>query len=123
MPVDPGFEGYLRELCDPIDGVVFRRMFGGVGIFRHGLMFALCTSQGRFCLKADTDTIPTFQAHDCEEWMPHQKGRKPVSMGYWYAPEHMLEEPDEFLVWATKAFEAAARIDQQKPPSQRKLKI
>ena len=123
MTVDPGFEGYLKELFDPQEGVVFRRMFGGLGIFRHGLMFALCTSEGHFCMKADTETIPEFKAQGCKEWMPQQKGRKPVSMGYWYAPEHLLEDPEEFHVWAEKAFQAAARIDGAKPPSQRKLKM
>jgi len=123
MSIDPGFEGYLKELFDPIEGVAFRRMFGGLGIFRHGLMFALCTSEGRFCLKADDQTIPSFEAQGCEEWMPQQKGRKPVSMGYWYAPEHILEDPEAFQEWAQSAFKAAVRIDQAKPPSQRKLKL
>lgn len=123
MSVDPSFEALLKELFDPLGTVVFRRMFGGIGIFKHGLMFALCTSEGRFCLKADEQTIPRFIAGACEEWMPHQRGRKPVSMGYWYAPEHILEEPGQFYEWAESAFSAAARIDARKPPSQRKLKL
>lgn len=123
MAIDPEFESYLKELLEPLGGITTRRMFGGLGIFRHGLMFALYSSQGVFALKADDETIGEFRAEGCSEWQPEMPGRKPVSMGYWQAPERLLEDADEMLIWAEKAFSAAARIDAKKPPSQRKLKI
>lgn len=123
MAVDREFEAHLKDLFEPVGSINFRRMFGGIGIFRHGLMFALSTSENRLALKADDQTIPDFKAAGCEEWMPQQPGRKPISMGYWYAPEVLLEDPEELQAWAAKAFDAAARIDQAKPPSQRKLKL
>ena len=123
MAVDREFEAHLKDLFEPLGSVNFRRMFGGIGIFRHGLMFALSTSENRLALKADDETIPEFTAAGCEEWKPQQPGRKPISMGYWYAPEILLEDPEEMQAWAVKAFDAAARIDQAKPPSQRKLKL
>ena len=123
MAVEPEFEGLLRELLEPLGSVVFRKMFGGLGIFRHGLMFAVCTSEEIVALKADESTIPEFKEENCVEWMPHQKGRKPISMGYWQVPERLLEEPEEMLGWAEKAFEAAVRINQAKPASKRKLQV
>lgn len=123
MAVDPEIETLLRELFEPLDGVVFRRMFGGLGIFRHNLMFGLYSSQGHFALKADEITLDDFVKEGCVEWNPPMRARtKPIKMGYWQAPERLLEDQDELLKWAEKAFEAAIRRDSQKPLSQRKLK-
>ena len=51
-----GFQELLVELFEPVGGVTFRRMFGGLGIFRQGLMFALVADDTLY-LKAD-ETLP-----------------------------------------------------------------
>ncbi len=96
-------------------------MFGGLGIFRYGLMFGL-VADDRLCFKVDDQTRQAYIDHGMEEWAYDGKG-KAVKMGYWYMPERLFEESDKMAQWALQAFEAAARIDQAKPPSQRKLKI
>lgn len=121
MAIDREFQTYVEDLFSPVDGVSVRRMFGGLGIFRNGLMFGLVEDQGRICLKADAATEPDFQAEGCELWVYHGKG-KPMSMGYWYMPERLMDDPDELKAWAMSAYEVAVRADQKKPPSQRKLK-
>lgn len=121
MAISNEYLGYLEDLFSIIPGVNIRKMFGGVGMFRHGLMFALSTDDGRIAMKADEQTIPAFEAEGCGQWIYESKTRKAVSMGYWYLPEHLLDDQEEFSVWAEKAFSAAVRIDQAKPPSQRKL--
>lgn len=120
MAVDREFEIYLSELFDPVGGVTLKRMFGGLGIFRHGLMFGL-VSDGRVCLKADEHTVTDFEAEGMTQWTYDGKG-KAIKMGYWYMPERLLEDPEELHVWSIKAFDVAVRADQKKPPSQRKLK-
>ena len=52
MTVDREFETLLKELLEPVGSVTFRRMFGGLGIFRHGLMFGL-VADDRLCFKVD----------------------------------------------------------------------
>ena len=113
----------ISELLEPMGGVTTRRMFGGLGVFRHGLSFALYSSQGEFALKVDDQTIDEFKAYGFKLWVPPMKNRKPVNMGYWVAPEHLLEDQDELLHWANLAFEAAVRLDQKKPLKQQKLKL
>lgn len=123
MAVSGEFIKYLEDLFSVLPGTSIRKMFGGVGIFRHNLMFALALEDGRIAFKADSETIPDFEAEGCGQWVYEHKNRKSVSMGYWYIPEHLADNPDEFAIWAEKAFAAASRIDQEKPPSQRKLKM
>lgn len=123
MAVTEEFIEYVRDLFADVPNTSIRKMFGGIGIFRHKLMFALSTGDGRIALKADAQTIPEFEAEGCTQWVYEAKTKKITSMGYWYMPERLADEPDEFLIWANKAFEAAIRADQSKPPSQQKLKI
>ena len=114
---------YLKDIFSSVPGASIRKMFGGVGVFRHGLMFALALEDGQIAFKADEITVPEFEAEGCQEWVYENKTRKSVGMGYWYMPERLLDDTEEFIDWAEKAFSAAARIDQAKPPSQRKLKV
>jgi DNA transformation protein len=120
--MDKEFITWLEDAFSAVPDVTMRKMFGGVGIFRHKLMFGLAFSSGGVALKADEQTIPDFQAENCEEWTHARKDGKVTKMGYWYVPERTMDEPDELNEWATKAFDVAVRADQKKPPSQRKLK-
>ncbi len=114
------YDELLLELLAPLGGVSIRKMFGGKGLFRQGLMFAgVITGALRF--KADEATIPEFLAEGSEEWSYTRKDGKITTMGYWSVPERLLDEPEEFCRWAEKAFEVAHRADQAKPPSQRKF--
>ncbi len=122
MAVTTEYLDYLKDQFSILSNVTVKRMFGGAGVFRHGLMFAVYVGDG-IALKADKETIPDFQNEDCVEWLPEKKNGTRVSMGYWYAPEFIFDDEDELRVWAEKAFEAAVRFDRKKPPSQQKLNI
>lgn len=111
---------FLEDLFAVLPGSTVKRMFGGAGVFRDGLMYALSLDEGRIALKADEATIPAFKAEGMEEWVyPYKGGKK--SMGYWYMPERLLDEEDERRDWARAAFEAAMRADAAKPAKQRKF--
>ncbi len=120
--MDKEYITWLEDVFSIVPDVTMRKMFGGVGIFRHKLMFGLALSSGGVALKADEHTIPDFQAEACEEWYYERSDGKATKMGYWYIPERILEEPEILNQWAMKAFEVAVRADRKKPPSQRKLK-
>lgn len=122
MALQPEFIAWLEDLFSVVPDTSIRRMFGGAGVFRHGVMYALATSDGRISLKADAETIDEFLAEGCEEWHYQSKSGKVTTMGYWYMPERLSDDSDELLEWSMKAFEVAVRADRKKPPSQRKLK-
>jgi DNA transformation protein len=113
--------GYMEDLFAVLPGSTIRKMFGGAGVFRQGLMYALALSDGKIALKADEQTIPDFEAAGCEAWYYEDKRGGKKSMNYWYMPEHLADDPEELKVWATKAFEVAMRADQKKSPKQRKF--
>ncbi|MDX2309187.1 MAG: TfoX/Sxy family protein [Hyphomicrobium sp.] len=101
---------YLELVADvlrPSGSVVVRRMFGGAGIYRNGLMFALVADDVLY-LKFDTQTAEHFAGEGLEPFVYEKDGRQ-VAMSYRRAPERVFEDPDEALLWARRAFDAAIR--------------
>lgn len=112
-----GFQDLVEDLFGAIDAVSFRKMFGGVGIFRDGVMFALIADDTLY-LKADETTRGRYEAEGCAPFVYEGKGRV-VSMGYWQVPERLYDDPDDFREWGLAAFEVAERARRKKPVKKR----
>jgi DNA transformation protein len=113
-------EAQMEELFAPVEGTTIRRMFGGLGIFREGLMYAL-VADGVLYLKADAETKDAFEAEGCRQWVYDGKQRA-VAMPYWRMPERLYDEPDAFREWALAAFAVAARTAKPKTGKPRSTK-
>ena len=90
-------EQFLDEL-PAIADLSSRKMFGGVGVFAEGKMFAIVDSGGCLFLRADETTSRDFEAGG-----GHKHGRMP----YWSVPNTVLSKPDELPRWAARAVEVA----------------
>jgi DNA transformation protein len=104
----------LEDLFRPFGPVQIKRMFGGLGVFADGLMFAL-VARGELYMKSEPDTEPLFEAAGSRPFAYSRSGRDPVKMGYYRLPEDAFEDGDEFLKWArishaTALKAAAAKI-------------
>ena len=110
-----GFQDHLEELFAPV-GATLRKMFGGVGVFKQGLMFALVADDVLY-MKADEQTAPKFGAEGFGQWVYRGRDRL-VPMPYWQVPDRLFDEPDEFREWALIAFDVAERT--KKPAAGRK---
>jgi DNA transformation protein len=103
-----GFQDLLEELFAPLGGVTIKRMFGGQGVFRSGMMFALVADDILY-FKADEQTEPAFRKEGCGPWSYRSHKGEDRVMPYWRAPERLLDEPEEFAEWARAAFSVAER--------------
>ncbi|MCX5493525.1 TfoX/Sxy family protein [Kaistia dalseonensis] len=110
---------FLAELFEPVGRVTFRRMFGGLGIYRDGLMFGLVAYE-TVHLKADDTTRQSFEAEGCLPFSYDTKDGKRTLTSYWRIPERLLDEPDELRDWALAAVEVAIRANAAKPARKRK---
>jgi DNA transformation protein len=110
-----GYDPHLEDLFAPVGGVAFRRMFGGVGIFKETLMFALIADDVLY-FKANDATKAAFEAEDCGPWS-YESRKGTMAMPYWRVPERLFDEPDEFAEWARRAFAVAVanRAAKEKP--------
>lgn len=101
------FTDHLSELLETFGPVTVRRMFGGHGVFRDGLMFGLVFDDALY-LKADEHSRAMFESCGLPRFEYTAKGKR-ISLFYYLAPEEALEDPMTLAEWARPAFEAALR--------------
>lgn len=99
------FADYVVEMMAAWAPVSARRMFGGHGLYREGLMFALIADE-RLYFKADAGNIPKFEQAGSQPFT-YRSATRTVTMSYWSAPESCLESPDEMRDWCRLAYGAA----------------
>ncbi len=97
----------ISDLFAGLGPVSIRRMFGGKGIYHHGLIIAVVL-RGELLLKGDSTTADELEAAGARRWITGSKGRR-ANMPYWSVPEAALDDPDEMTRWARLALEAAIR--------------
>jgi DNA transformation protein and related proteins len=107
--VDPEF---INDLFASFGAVTVRRMFGGAGIYREGLMFAL-VFDGAIFLRVDAASIPDFE-RECSRPFVYTRAKSPgkigrASLSYWRLPERLYDDPEELAVWAKRALAVAQR--------------
>jgi DNA transformation protein len=113
------FLEFIAEQMAEFGPVSVRRMFGGAGIFRDGLMFALIVGEDLY-LKADAQTQPAFEAEGLGPFIYATKNHPRTVMSYWRAPARCLDDSDEMTKWCRDAFAVALRS--AKPRKRRAVK-
>ena len=113
MAASTAFIDFLREQMAGFAPVSRRRMFGGAGIFRDGLMFALVADDVLY-FKADEQGAEAFKAEGLEPFSyPTKTGTRTLTT-YWRAPERLLDDPDEMALWCRRAYDVALRAAKAK---------
>ena len=101
----------LPEIEDMFAGlgpVSVRRMFGGKGIYHHGLIVAV-ELRGEMMLKGDAESAPELEAAGALRWTYEGRGGKPVAMPYWSVPDDAWDDPEAMAHWTRLAYAAALR--------------
>ena len=101
------FVDHLAEQFRAFGPVTIRRMFGGHGVFRDGLMFGLVFDDALY-LKADERNRAMFESCGLPRF-EYTKQRKRILLSYYLAPEEALDDPHKLAQWARHAFDAALR--------------
>ena len=119
MAVSPEYRAFLLEMLEPLGEVSIRGMFGGGGVFCHGVMFGLIAGE-KLYLKVDDALKPDFDAEGLGPFVYEAGNGKRGVMSYYEAPESAYDDQDEMLDWARKGLDAAFREDAKKPTSKQK---
>jgi DNA transformation protein len=109
------FVDFVLECLQPLRGVSARRMFGGSGIYKDGVMFALIAHDTLY-LKVDDGNRAAYEAAGLPYFTYADKG-KPIRMPYCEAPPEGFDDPEILCAWARDAFAAALRA---KTPKRRR---
>jgi DNA transformation protein len=108
MATDPVFVEHVLDLVGLVAPVEARRMFGGHGLFAHGVMFGLL-DDGELFLKTDEESRPRFVAAGCRRWAFVTKKVRMEETSYYRPPDEAHEDAEAMLPWARLALDAALR--------------
>jgi DNA transformation protein len=100
------FKEFVEELYAPMGGVTVRAMFGGLGVFKDAVMFALAVDDVLY-LRADSASGVAFAKEKSPQFIYKGMTGREVAMPYWRLPDRLLDDPDDFLAWSETAFAAA----------------
>jgi len=106
------FVAYVLELMANWARVSARKMFGGYGLYREGLMFSLIVDDELF-FKTDALNVTQFEQAGSRPFI-YQSQNRTVQMSYWSAPETSLDSPAEMSIWCQSAYDAALRAQAAK---------
>lgn len=108
------FVDYVLELLVLLGGVSSRAMFGGHGIYKDGICFAIIAYDVLY-LKVDEKNRADFEALGLMPFVYTGKaGGKPIRMSYHQCPEDALENPGVMKQWAGSGYAAALRARAKK---------
>lgn len=98
---------FARELFSDLPNLSSRKMFGGLGLYSDGVIFALMRSDGQLLIKAQDGPFANRLAEQgCEKWTYTRKSGKESSMPYWSMPDTALDDPEAATALARDALTA-----------------
>jgi DNA transformation protein and related proteins len=89
-------------------------MFGGLGIFRDGVMFAL-SMRRTIHLKTDEASRKTL-AREGSIAFKHGDGARRVVTSYWRMPDHAYDDANILKAYADTAYAAATHLKRTTKP-------
>ena len=109
MPRDNSFHEYImNEVFQDIEGVTSKPMFGGWGIYRDGVFFALI-ADGELYFKVDDSNKAEYNKYDSKPFVYTGHKGKDVTMSYWLLPEGIMEDKNELVKWVGKSVEVSKK--------------
>ena len=119
MVASPSFAEFLREQLAPLGRVTMRRMFGKTGVFCDQVMFAV-VSEDTLYFRVDDGNRAVFKEAEAFPPLNYEKKGRAIDLAFWRAPERLLDEPDELVLWARAALAAAHRVAAKREPTRRR---
>ena len=105
MKLQNDFSQLCFELLQIVGPVTYKRMFGGVGFFLDGGMFALIADNTLY-FKVDDSTQSLFVEEGLTPFTYVRKG-KSIALRYYQAPEVVFEDANGMRHWGNIAYSAA----------------
>jgi DNA transformation protein len=109
MVASDDFAEFLRDQLEPIGRVSMRRMFGKTGVFCDGAMLGMITDNTLY-FRVDEQNRALFKEAEAFPPLNYAKKGAMIDLAFWRAPDRLLDEPDELVVWARAALAAAHRV-------------
>jgi DNA transformation protein len=103
MAVNEQDIAFVTDLFADLGPVTCRKMFGGLGVYLDGTIFAVKMSDGTLRLKGAGDMSAAYDDAGWEKWTYTRKDGAASSMPYWTIPDALLDDPEACCDWARQA--------------------
>ena len=114
MPRRSEFVELVVESLRAFGPVTVRPMFGGWGLYRDGVFFALVASETLY-FKSDEESRAEFERASPGPFTFEKKGETVVTH-YYAVPEDAFEDPQVMKRWARLGYAAALRAAKARRP-------
>ena len=108
------FVDHVVETLRDFGAVQPRAMFGGWGLYRDGLFFALIARDTLY-FKVDDENRAAFESQNLPPFVYESRLGDKVVMSYLQAPAEALENPGVMAQWARLGYAAALRAAVSRP--------
>jgi len=113
------FVDHVVETMCELGPVTAKPMFGGWGLYRDGLFFAI-VFEDMLYFKVDDENCAPFEKANLPPFVYVTKDGERIAMSYYQAPPEALESPAVMTDWARSGYAAALRAKSRKPMRRRK---
>ena len=101
MKLDSFHTYVVEDLFGEIPGITSRAMFGGYGIYKDGIFFALI-ADGELFFKVNEETKKKYEALGSRPFTYTMRGKK-MTMNYWLLPEEIMSDPEQLIEWVEQS--------------------
>lgn len=109
MAKDDSFHQYvMEEVFKDVERITSCPMFGGWGIYKDGIFFALI-ADGQLYFKVDESNQKDYEKLGSKPFIYQGHRGKKVTMTYWELPADILEDKQILTGWVEKSVDAAKR--------------
>lgn len=106
LHVSEGFKALVLDNLTELGDVIPRSMFGGVGLYCHGVFFAIIAADVVY-LKVDATNRSDFEDAGMPPFKPYPD--RAGTMEYYAVPLEVVESAPELVEWSRKAVAVAER--------------
>jgi len=104
---------YITDLLSPIGNVTAHSMFGGYGIYKDRIIFAIIVDDVLHFKVGDTNRID-YEHKGSEPFSYEAKDKKKIVMSYWQVPLDVLDDNELLCEWADKSYLISKNKQKQK---------
>ena len=92
----------MGDLFADMPDVKSRAMFGGYGIYKDGIIFAII-AEGKLYFKVSDINRNDYEEKGSKPFEYVMPSGKKMQMGYWELPEEVMEDREILHVWVGRA--------------------
>ena len=100
----PFLKHVLHDTLSGIKGISHRAMFGGYGIYKDGIIFAII-AEDKLYFKVDDSNREDYEKHGSQPFVYEQGKHQRISMSYWELPPNIMKDKQKISRWIQASYQ------------------